>query len=109
MKNISASLLNPFTEDHNRYDLFDAVLDNIEEGMQIKLTEKDIAPFDDFLMLGCGFESITITFRRPNDLWWIDFEEDEPMLLEDCPTSFYRTILENIKKGNCTTADIRTA
>ena len=79
------------------YELFDKVLHKIEDGMTITFTKDNIADGDDFLILDCGYNSCTVTFKRPRDLWWVIFDNDEPMLLEDVPVSFLRSILKNIK------------
>lgn len=76
--------------------LFSQVLGKLEEGMTITFTKDNIASGDHFLILGCGHDSCTITFKRPRDLWWVLFDNDEPMLLEEVPDSFLRSILNNI-------------
>jgi len=81
----------------NAYELFDKVLNKIEDGLTITLTEDNIADGDDFLILGCEYDSCTITFKRFGDMWYVLFDNDEPMLLEDVPVSFLRSILKNIK------------
>jgi len=79
------------------YELFEKVLHKIEDGKSITFTIDNIADGDDFLILGCGYDSCTVTFKRPRDLWWVIFDNGEPMLLEDVPVSFLRSILKNIK------------
>ena len=79
-----------------RFDLFCKVLDVLEEGMKITFTPDNIADGDDFLLFGCGYTKQTLTFKRVGDLWAVIFENDEPMLLEDCPESFYESILKNV-------------
>lgn len=64
--------------------------------MTIIFTTENIAEGDDFLILGCGYDCCTVTFKRPGDLWWVCFDNDEPMLLENVPDSFLRSILKNI-------------
>ena len=81
----------------NAYELFDKVLNKIEEGMTITFTKDNIADGDDFLILDCGYDSCAITFKRLGDMWYVLFDNDEPMLLEDCPDSFYESILKNLK------------
>lgn len=78
------------------YSLFTKVLGKLKEGMSITFCQNNIAEGDGFLILGCGRDQVKVTFRRPGDLWWVCFEGDEPMLLEDCPDSFFRSILNNI-------------
>ena len=78
------------------YQLFGQVLNQIKEGMSITFTKDNIADGDRFILLGCGYDSCTVTFKRPGDLWWVCFDNDEPVLLENCPDSFYRSILKNL-------------
>ena len=77
------------------YDLFCEVLKKLKEGMTITFTKDNIAEGDDFLVFSAA-KSITIAFKQPNDLWWVLFDNDEPMLLENVPDSFLRSILKNI-------------
>jgi hypothetical protein len=81
----------------NDYELFDKVLHKIEDGMSITFTKDNIADGDNFLILDCGYDSCTITFKRFGDMWYVLFDNDEPILLEDVPVSFLRSILKNIK------------
>ena len=78
------------------YNLFSQVLGKLYEGLSITFTTKNIAPGDDFLILGYGYDQCKVSFKRPRDLWWVFFDNDEPMLLEDCPDSFLRSILKNL-------------
>jgi len=79
------------------YELFDKVLQKVDDGMTITFTKDNIADGDDFLILGCGYDSCTIIFKSLGDMWYVLFDNDEPMLLEDVPVSFLRSILKNIK------------
>jgi len=78
-------------------NLFDMVLSKIEDGMEMTFTKDNIADGDDFLILNCGYDSCTITFKRLGDMWYVLFDNDDPMLLEDVPVSFYESILKNLK------------
>ena len=79
------------------YELFDKVLQKIEDGMTITFTKDNIAEGDDFLIFS-AYSEIKCTFKRSgNGLIWIWFDCDEPMLLEDVPACFFRSILKNIK------------
>jgi len=69
----------------------------IKDGMKITLTEKDVAEGDDFLIFNNPEETQTITIHKNRVPFWLEFDKDEPILLEDCPESFYRTLLKNIK------------
>jgi hypothetical protein len=76
-------------------DLFTQVLNKIKDGMSITFTTKNIAYGDDFLILYPD-RPCKVTFKNFG-LWYVLFDGDEPMLLEDCPESFYESILKNIK------------
>ena len=76
---------------------FCQLLDKIKDGMKITLTEKDVAEGDDFLIFNNPEETQTITIHTYRVPFWLEFDKDEPMRLEDCPESFYRTLLKNIK------------
>ena len=80
----------------NNYDLFDKVIKAIYSGKvkEITFTRNNIAEGDDFLNLRT-YESITCKFI-PRCPIVVTFDEDEPMLLENCPDSFLESILLNI-------------
>lgn len=99
--NIDIDLCLPYREYENRHKIFDALLDNIEDGMTFTLTPSNIATGDHFLIFS-AYKKQTITIHTDNVPYWIDFDGDEPMLLENCPTSFFRTLLININEGNYT-------
>lgn len=84
----------------NDFDYFDAVLTKLYNGYMDKsivLTEENVHPTDHFLLLGeLAHESITITFKNHGGIIYVYFDCDEPMRLEECPTSFYRTLLKNM-------------
>ena len=77
-------------------DLFSQVLDVIRDGMQITFTPDNVAYGDRFLIFST-YKSCTITFHTKSVPFWIDFDGGEPMLLEDCPESFFESILLNAK------------
>ncbi len=76
--------------------LFPQVLDKIHNGLQITFTPNNVAYGDRFLIFS-AHKKTTVTFHTNRVPYWIDFDGDEPMLLEDCPESFYESILKNIK------------
>lgn len=76
-------------------DLFTQVLNKIKDGMSITFTPNNVAWGDDFLIFSAT-KKIKVTFKDFG-LWYVLFDDDEPMLLEDCPESFYVSILKNIK------------
>jgi hypothetical protein len=80
-------------------DLFRRVLDVIRNGMQITFTPDNVAAGDDFLIFS-AYDKITITFHTNRVPYWIDFDGDEPMLLENCPDSFFESILLNVKNAD---------
>ena len=76
-------------------DLFSKVLDKIYDGMKITFTPDNVA-YDDRFLIFSAYKKITVTFHTNVVPYWIDFDCDEPMLLENCPESFLRSILKNI-------------
>ena len=88
----------------SRYDLFDKVLNGIygyykKNGKYLKITftPKNVAEGDRFLIFS-AYKETTCTFKWRGDLLAVYFDNDEPMLLEECPDSFYRSILKNLPK-----------
>lgn len=79
-----------------RQDLFSQVLEKIKDGMSITFTPKNVAYGDTFLIFS-AYKKIKVTFHTNCVPYWIDFDGDEPMLLENCPESFFESILKNIK------------
>lgn len=77
--------------------LFSQVLDVIYDGMKITFTPQNVAWGDHFLIFNKYRPSQTITFHTKSVPYWIDFDGDEPMLLEDCPDSFFESIIKNAK------------
>lgn len=81
----------------DRFEIFGKLLPKLKDGMKIVLTPKNVAAGDNFLIFCGSRQSQTITIHTNRVPYWIDFDCDEPMRLEDCPTSFFRTLLKNIK------------
>lgn len=79
-------------------DLFSAVLENLKDGLTITFTPKNVAWGDHFLIFS-AYKKIKVTFKDFG-LWYVLFDCDEPMLLEDCPESFFESILLNIERNN---------
>ena len=80
------------------YDTFGTLLDKLRgmENKSITLTKTDVVEGDNFLIFS-AYDSITITFKRRYDgIWVVCFNNDEPILLEDCPMSFHLTLLKNL-------------
>lgn len=100
-KKIAPELLKAYNEEENRTKIVFLLYDLLKDGMTFTLTPKDIAYGDRFLIFS-AYDKQVITIHKNRVPWWIEFDCDEPMLLEDCPTSFYRTLLLNIDKGNYT-------
>ena len=76
-------------------DLFREVLGKLKDGMEITFTPKNVAYGDNFLIFS-AYKKIKVTFKNFG-LWYVLFDGDEPMLLENCPDSFLESILKNIK------------
>lgn len=76
-------------------ELFFEVMTKIKDGQKITFTPDNVAEGDDFLIFS-GYKSCTVTFHKNRVPYWVEFDNDEPMLLEDCPTSFYESILKNL-------------
>ena len=86
---------------NRRYDVFDELLNLMRDmnDKSITLTKKDVCDGDNFLIFGFGYDSHTITFKKTRSgIWYLFFDNDEPMLLEECPTLFYETLVKNLKK-----------
>lgn len=86
---------------NKNYDLFDEVLDIIygyegEGDLKITFTPDNVAEGDRFLIFS-AYKSITCTFITSCPILVL-FDCDEPMLLEDCPDSFLRSIIKNAPK-----------
>ena len=80
----------------NRTDLFIKVIEKIKDGQKIVFTPDNVADGDDFLIFGSWNQKQEVTFHKNRVPYWIEFDCDEPMRLEDCPTSFFKSILKNI-------------
>ena len=82
----------------DRFEVFDVLLKKLSEnkGKSITFTRNKMYPYDNFLIFSSYSPKQVVTFKRPSDLWYVLFDGDDPMLLEDCPDSFYRSILLNL-------------
>lgn len=83
------------------YNLANELYSLIKDGMSLTLREKDCE--DSFLIFNDEEETQTITLHTNRVPYWVEFDKDEPILLEDCPDGFYETLIANIKKGNYST------
>ena len=80
----------------NTMDTFDKLLNVIYDGMEITFTPNNVAGGDRFLIFSaCNKIKIKIHTSCP---FWVEFDCDKPMLLEDCPESFWRSIIKNAPK-----------
>jgi hypothetical protein len=80
------------------FELFLSVLAKIRTmiGKSITLTREDVASGDTFLIFS-AYDSHTITFKRRYDgVIVLLFDNDDSILLEDCPDSFLRTLIKNL-------------
>jgi hypothetical protein len=82
-----------------RHTLFSKVLDKIKDGTKITFTPNNVVEYDDFLIFNKYRRKQTITFHTKSAPFWIEFDGDEPMRLEDVPTSFLESILKNIPRA----------
>ena len=82
------------------YEIFDELLNKVRgmENKSITLTKNDVYKGDNFLIFGVGYDEHTITLKRRYDgVWVVLFDHDERILLENCPPSFWKTLLKNLK------------
>jgi len=79
---------------------FSKLLSVIKNGMKITLSQMDCVCGDNFLIFSDYRPYQTITLHTNRVPYWIDFDGDEPMLLEDCPEAFFTTLRKNIERGN---------
>ena len=81
-------------------DIFSEVLDALNKkgnNYEITFTKDNVARGDNFLLFYDN-RGITCKFTRGwSGVWRVWFNEDNPMLLENCPDSFLESILKNIK------------
>ena len=80
------------------FELFLSVLAKIRSmiGKSITLTREDVASGDTFLIFS-AYDSHTITFKRRYDgVIVLLLDNDDSILLEDCPDSFLRTLIKNL-------------
>ncbi len=80
----------------NRFKLFGELLKKVEDGMKITFTKDNIAKGDRFLIFNNDEDQTTITIHTNRVPYWVEFSNDEPMRLEDCPESFFQSILRNL-------------
>lgn len=78
----------------NAEDLFDEVLEHVKDGMTITFTPNNVYPNDRFLIFS-AWKKHKVTFHRKG-LTWLEFDNDEPMNLEDVPQSFLKSIMLNV-------------
>ena len=79
----------------DRYQLLDQLYSKAVDGTSITIGQKDVAYGDDFLIFQKG-EKITITLHRSSVPFYFSFSNDEPLRVEDCPTSFIETFVKNL-------------
>ena len=78
--------------------LFAKALSVIKDGMTITFTPDNVAKGDDFLIFS-GCDEITCQFNiSRSGIVHVWFDDDEPMLLENCPEGFLRSIIKNATK-----------
>lgn len=84
---------------NKRYVLFDEILKLISKQGVLKLvfTPRNVAFGDSFLIFS-GRKEQKVKICWIGDLVWVVFDGDDPMLLEDCPTSFLESIVKAAKE-----------
>lgn len=76
-------------------DNFSKILSKAKDGMRITLTRDNVAPNDGFLNFRT-YKQIVVTFHMKHVPFSLDFDGDEPILLENCPESFLESLLMNM-------------
>lgn len=84
-----------------RREIVDKLYGLLQDGMTFTLTKKDVAEGDHHLIFS-AYKKHTVTIHMDRVPWWVDYDHDEMMRLEECPVSFYETLILNIEKGNYT-------
>lgn len=79
---------------------FSTLLSLIKDGMTFILNEGN--SIGHFLLFSDYYPTQTITLHTNCVPYWVEFDGDEPMRLEDCPDCFFDTLILNIKMGNYT-------
>lgn len=64
-------------------------------GFKIKFNEGNVADGDNFLNLSYWKEIECEFTRGLGGIWWVSFDGDDSMPLENCPESFFGSILKN--------------
>ena len=81
---------------YNHVELFMAVLNGLTNGLEITFTKDNVDKEDDWLNLRT-YPEITAKFTKTKSgIWWVTFDGDERMMLENCPNSFLRSIYKNL-------------
>ena len=88
------------------YDIFDEVLkvfrnmkSGYGNGIDLTFTPKNVA-FGDHFLIFSAYKSCTCHFwETRSGLIYVDFDGDEPMLLENCPDTFYESIIKVAKEN----------
>ena len=81
-----------------KYDVFNRVISGLRDGEEMVLTPQNVYANDRFLIFSGNRNKQKVSFhRRADGVWRVSFDGDDPMLLENTPASFWRTILKNMK------------
>ena len=88
------------TKTNNNMDTFSKLLEKLNGRNEVNITfnKSNIYPFDDFLIQVFYYgkeQKITIK-RGSSGILCVLFDGDEPMLLENCPESFWKSIIKNL-------------
>ena len=74
--------------------LYGEVIRKVTDGTQITFTKDNVAKEDNFLIFS-AYDKCVVTFHMRKVPYWLEFSNDEPMLLEEVPETFLRSILKN--------------
>ena len=79
---------------------FTELLALIVDGMTVTLTARECE--DIFQIFSSPSDSVRIAIHATSAPYWVEFNGDDPMLLENCPEEFYTALISNIEAGNYT-------
>lgn len=79
---------------------FMKLLSVLKDGMKFTLRKEDCVDGDRFLIFSNYRPFQTITLHTNCVPFWVEFDGDEPMRLEECPETFFATLRKNIECGN---------
>lgn len=80
-------------------DTFDRLLDLLSGKTEvvIKFTRDNIDEDDRFLIQVYYYDKTEVITLKRRGIWMVEFECDEPIRLEECPESFWKSIIKNLE------------